>query len=199
MVCLSVGSGAMELERQLIEKLAKSGFKDKIFFLGIDKANDPLKMVKENFSELIKRGIVGVDLRSGGDIFKKRSEQFQIVLLKKSFFDLKKNNFGGKIFVAYHSRLKHHLTVSERVKLDKILVGLSPRVAEMDDFFNIPSFIFPSIITWRWPETLNGALFSYLRDPSPGELDRLRGDGWKVKKYNLLGYYLRKREYGASG
>jgi hypothetical protein len=194
---LSIGSGAMELERQVIEDLLKKNFKTPIIFLGVEISPEISDITFSNLSSLVDRKLIKIkkinylndqilnDLKTEA-----KSQRFLVVIFNKNTFDLKKGLSDNIIDIVYHSRAKHHFGPKEKDNLDKMATHLAPRVIEFDDFCSLPVFIFPSVITWLWPVTLNGAILSYLRDFSKKELLNLKKDNWKIKTYQL-GYYLR--------
>ena len=197
-VLMSIGSGAMELERQIIEELYKVGFKQSIIFLGIDQSENILGLSEGNLSELIKEKKIhfkkmnhisqeSIDkLKEGaGD------NQYTVVLVNEDATEMDNSLDEDVIDLIYHSRLKHHLSLNNRKKLDDNLMFLAKKVIEMDDICSIPIFIFPSIITWYSPTTLNGAILSYIRDPSKKELSMEKDKRWQIKIHNFLGYYLK--------
>lgn len=199
-ILLSIGSGGMELERQIIKELLNRNFQLPIIFLCVEKSPyiskiGLLNLKKSFLGEGIKiKKIPRLDNRVltelEQEVFKKE-KKILITLLNIDIFNLKGILAPNSIDLVYHSRLKHHLSPVEKENLDKIETYISPKIIEFDDIFSVPVFIFPSIITWRWPVTLNGAILSYIRDYSKRELLSQSKKSWKIKIYNTLGYYLR--------
>jgi hypothetical protein len=114
-----------------------------------------------------------------------------IVLFNTDAFelqDLPEDSFD----LVYHTRLRHHLAVEERDRLDKLTIHLAPKFMELDDVFSIPGIIAESIFIWRFPVVLNGGILSYLRDFSKKELRAQEKKGWQVNIYSkILSCYLR--------
>ena len=107
------------------------------------------------------------------------SRKLLLVFLEADAFDL--GEIAEDSFdLVYHTRLRHHLTLEEGSKLDKLASHLSPRFVELDDLFSVPEIIIISIFTWRFPAVLNGAVFSYLKDFSKKELLAKKEGGWEV-------------------
>ncbi len=52
LILVSLGSGSMEIERQLITKLRERGNKQRIIFIGIDNSKASIDIAKENLSKL---------------------------------------------------------------------------------------------------------------------------------------------------
>ena len=196
-VLLSIGSGTMELERQVICELLKKNFKVPIIFLGVELSLMNFKFAFNNFSKFINKKLIQIEKISYLDdqvLNKLKTKAFSkkilVVILNDNFLNLKGKLSADSIDLIYHSRLKHHLKYKEKNDLDSLVEHLAYKVIEFDDFCSIPVFIFPSIITWRHPTTLNGAILSYLRDYSKKELLSQNDKNWKMKFYNL-GYYLK--------
>ncbi len=196
-VLLDIGSGAMELERQIICELLKKEFKFPIIFLGVEFSLTNSRLAFSNLSKLAGENLIEIKKISSlnnkilNELKEKaNAKNFLIVILNDNFFNVKNNLSFHSIDLVFHSRLKHHLKYEEKDDLDNVAKYLAPKVIEFDDFYSIPVFVFPSIITWNQPTTLNGAILSYLRDYSKKELLFQDNKSWKIKFYNL-GYYLR--------
>lgn len=199
---LSLGCGGMELERQIIERLHKIDFTSHypIIFIGVDKCADAIGLVKENLSlvshNLIDiRSVTDLDAQTINELSEETKCQFKVVILQSDIFALEKLP-ANWIDVVYCARFKHHLDrPKEQKRLDSIMTHLTSNVAiEFDDMCSIPIFIFPSVLTWRWIVTLNGAILSYLRDPSKEEL-LAQSDGWGLQFDDKFGYYLRTFQF----
>ncbi|MDD5145442.1 MAG: hypothetical protein PHF44_01125 [Candidatus Pacebacteria bacterium] len=200
-ILLDIGCGSMELERQIIEELVKQNFTHPVIFAGVDCTSGMSDVAFKNLSSLPSSSLTEF---SDVPNFRKDAflaimknlvsyqgtQKFSVVFLTTNIFNLEtlpENYFD----LVYHSRLKHHVMPEKRGVLEKITTYLSSKVIEFDDLCIIPVFIFPSIITWRWPLTLNGAILSYLRDPSKHELLSNNNTGWELKMDSNLGFYLR--------
>jgi hypothetical protein len=114
-----------------------------------------------------------------------------VAILQTDVFDLEKLPKGWAEIV-YGARFKHHLNEDkDKERIDKLAVHLTSNIAiQFDDICDIPIFIFPSVLTWRWIVTLNGAILSYLRDFSTKEL-LAQQDEWELRFDRKFGYYLR--------
>jgi len=195
---LNLGCGAMELERQIIEELLKIGFSSRypVIFMGVDYSAAVLELVQNNLAS-VPRGLVDIrkvsrlDMRTLNKLGENTECQFLVVILQSDVFRLE-NLPKGWVDVVYHSRFKHHFNKArQKKKLDEIVIHLASSVAvEYDDICSKPIFTFPSILTWKWITTLNGAILSYLRDSSKKEL-LAQDDEWDMQFDDKFGYYLR--------
>jgi len=202
LILLNAGSGGAELEGQVLNELFIKKFDLPIIFICVEISPHILEIgidnINKNIPYLYKKKIkikkldkinylILEDLKKEAAVDKKNI----IVFLNNNIFSLNNGLLSGSIDLIYHSRLRHHLTIKEQNDLEKLEIFLSSRIIEFDDFCSIPVFIFPSIITWRWPVTLNGAILSYLRDFSKKELLSFKEKkGWRLIMYKNLGYYL---------
>ncbi len=185
-IVASIGCGGMELERQIIYKLIRKRFDFPLIFIGVDYSPASLEVTTSKFSNLTARGLVQIKAAShlGNDDLNqlKAEAAFQkllLVFLKADAFDLKELA-EGSFDLVYHTRLRHHLTLEEGRQLDKLAIHLAPKVVELDDLFSLPTVIMTSLFVWRFPAVMNGAVFSFLKDFSKGELLAKKERGWKV-------------------
>jgi len=201
-VLLSIGCGGMELEKQVISELVKANSNTCTIIIGVEPSTVISRLAISNLSPLTTRGLVKIRDISRLDnqtLDKLRchvdsTTRFVVAVLSTDVFDLHENIAANSVDLMYHCRVKHHLKPEEYTKLNELAIHLNCRVIEFDDFCSVPVFVFPSIITWRYPVTLNGAILSYLRDPSKKELLSQATGGGHTRIYNMLGYYLRTYE-----
>jgi len=184
---VSIGSGSMEIERQLIIKLRERGNRQKIIFFGIDNSDASLDIANENLTGL------GVKILRISDIGQAKinqlkgelkSEHYVIVLVNGDALKLE-SYFGPKnIDLVYHSKFKHHLPDNFKSGLDCMIETVAKRGVEYDDLdcwiINIGS------VKANWKNhliLLNGALLSFLRDPSKEELKSNQTPNWQTRIY----------------
>ena len=187
LVLVSIGSGSMEIERQLITKLREAGSKQKIIFFGIDNSDASLDIANGNLADL------GVKLIRTGRLDQTKinqlkeelkGEQYAIVLENADALKLE-TYFGQKnIDLVYHSKFKHHLPDNLKNDLDQMIEVAAKRGVENDDLnswvINLGS------IKANWKShliLLNGALLSFLRDQSKKELKSNQKPNWQTKIY----------------
>ena len=189
-VVASFGCGGMELERQILYQLLRSRFDFPILIIGVDYSPAILDVITRKFANLVSRGMLEIETTSHLGTkelnelkVRAAARRFSIVLFNTDAFDLQdlpEDSFD----LVYHTRLRHHLTVEERDRLDKLAIHLAPKFMELDDVFSITGIILESIFIWRFPVVLNGGILSYLRDFSRKELKAQEEKGWQVDIYS---------------
>ena len=205
-VLASFGCGGMELERQILYQFLRNRFNFPLLIIGVDYSPAIMDVIGRKFANLVSRGMVKIETVSHLDIegFHRlkagaATRRATIVLFQTDAFELQnlpENSFD----LVYHTRLRHHLTISERVRLDELCMHLAPRFVELDDVYTIPGVMAMSVFIWRFPVVLNGGILSYLRDYSKKELEGLRQKGWQVEIYSqILTCYLRTYDKNISG
>jgi len=188
LLLMSLGSGPMEIERQIITVLRKGKSTQKIVFIGVDNSQASLDTAKNNLKEL-NIPILQVDNLKQDELeaIKKQyvMDQFIVVLLKRDIFILGQFFPKKSIDLIYHGQFKHHLRAAERRQLDALVKQLSNKVVEDDLLNNLFIFTVPLIIRTRWfhPVLLNGAMFSSLRCPTKNELKINEMSGWQTKTF----------------
>ncbi|MDD5509668.1 MAG: class I SAM-dependent methyltransferase [Dehalococcoidales bacterium] len=191
-VIASFGCGGMELERQVLYQLLRSRFNFPLLVIGVDYSPAIGDVISRKFANLVSKGMLEIETVShlGTEELNKLKERaaarrFSIVLFNTDAFELQalpENSFD----LVYHTRLRHHLSLEERDRLDKLTIHLAPKFMELDDVYNIPGIMLESIFLWRFPVVLNGGILSYLRDFSKKELKAQQGKGWQVTIYSRL-------------
>lgn len=189
-VVASFGCGGMELERQILYQLLRSRFDFPLLIIGVDYSPAILDVITRKFANLVSRGMLEIETisRLGTEELNElkvraAARRFSIVLFNTDALelqDLPEDSFD----LVYHTRLRHHLTVEERDRLDKLVIHLAPKFMELDDVFSITGIILESIFIWRFPVVLNGGILSYLRDFSKKELKAQKEKGWQVDIYS---------------
>ena len=110
------------------------------------------------------------------------SQRFTVVYLTADAFELEslpEDSFD----LVYHTRLRHHLTLKEGRRLDRLALHLAPKLIELDDLFSVLGILTISIFIWRFPAVLNGAIFSFLKDFSRKELLARKERGWQANRH----------------
>ncbi len=187
LVLVSLGSGPMEIERQLIRKLRAYDFSGSIFFFGVDNSPQSIDIAIRNHEQ---NDVTVVKLNQNFTIDglkrKYTNEKYVLFLITDDVFNLPKYFMEGEIDILLYSKFKHHLTNPNKYRLDGMLRHLASSAIENDDVNNLFLNIVSVQSNWFKPVLMNAALFSFLRDPSPGELKRKRA-GWVTDVY-LDGY-----------
>lgn len=193
-ILADLGSGGMEVERQIIIELKKRNYQNKLIFLGIDQSPIVHEIAKENLQGI--KGIsdiIEIDQISPAtmtDLQKKSTAQYLIFLSSNDIFKLTNQFPKQSINLIYYSKFRHHLNEDQKNELDKITTTLAKTVMEYDDYRSWFLMIPQSIATWKYPVLMNGAIFSRLRDLTKKELRRSMKDNWKIHFY-LVGSYLK--------
>lgn len=201
LILLSIGSGSMELERQVITALIKQECVRKVLFVAVDQSPLAHKTAKENlsplashvefyFSEKINQDYVQ-------DVKNKSSKNFSIIQCHNNIYSL------GEIFsenyfdVVYSSLFMHHLNQQQAEKIRLIALHIAKNYFEYDGFKQMPQIIPQSFFGWSSPVLLNGAVLSGLRFVEKNKLPenaRLL-NATKVRNdlnFYKIGHYLQK-------
>lgn len=183
-IIADLGCGAMEVERQIIQKLISLENKTPSIFIGIDKSNIVAQIAKENFKEIQDfiefYEIDNLDMDILNNLINQRKKNYLVIICKNDIFKLD-NFFPSKIFdLIFHVFFKHHLNSSEKQNLDDTIIKLSKQILEYDGYKSRVNMIAQSITAWSSPVFLNAAIFSSLRFSKKKFLS---------KKYNNLKFY----------
>lgn len=190
LVVINVGCGAMEIERQIIDRLIKSPLPVPIVFIGIDDSKAALSMARENL--LAHKDFFNVSQELSSELINKlktsgRPYEVQFVLSDaiSSLSDVPPKTLD----IAYYSKFLHHLSDINKEEFKKLLIRSAKRVIEFDDYRGFYLPILSLLTNWRNPILLNGAVFSSLRVPSRLELrQEQHSKHWTTKTYTTKGY-----------
>lgn len=182
LVILNLGCGAMEVERQIIEKLVSGNNHNSIVFIGIDNSHLAVERALKN---LKKYDIKSLGLQSFKAHFPDDEQRFgkgryTVLVVKSEIEDFLPIVPEKYVDICFSCRFQHHLGQSKQQWLEKVLSVKAKVVIEADDingwFTNVMSVMF----NWNKPILLNGAIFSCLRDPSKQELRQMSRAEWKT-------------------
>lgn len=188
LLLMSLGSGSMEVERQVILTLKKRDFKNKVVFVGVDLSQASLDTAKNNLKTL-NIPIEQVSNISEHELNaleqKHTQDQFIVILLKENVFNLDKYFNEKSIDLLYNTKFRHHIFPKQKELLDVLTKKLAKRIVEADLLNNLFMFIVPLIARTRWwhPILLNGGMFSSLRCPTKQEILDTKKTGWDVKVF----------------
>jgi hypothetical protein len=195
---INLGSGAMEVERQIIAKLICSENKKPVIFIGIDKSTRAHAFAKQHLNEfkseveIIEKA--NLDDDSLNNIFSNQKCLYTVVLCNNDIFSLDKYFTKTRFDLAFNCFFKHHFTANTSENIDILLKKLSKKVIEYDGINNhFNSFIQP-IVVWKNPVLLSGTVFSNLRFIKKTELRR-NNTGMKIKTYWIKGTYLKEMSF----
>ena len=188
---LDIGSGSMEIERQVISRLINHGIKNKPIFIGLDNSPTACRIAKKNLSQLGE--IIEIhELINWDDVFalgiNDTNQKFKTVLINNDLSFLSK--CGDKqLDLIFYSKFKHHLPADIKKELEDITGKKAKIVAEYDDYKSFHFLVPQSMGAWRYPVLMNGAIFSRLRCPSKGEL------ATNVKEEEYLKFFYKIKSY----
>ncbi len=191
-VLASLGGGAMELERQVIERLKRNNFQGNVTFFAIDLSKSAIGVAKNNLKSLVipMRDIAKVN---DGEIRKAKNFQgvFQIIFCQEDIFHLNNAVLTVKFDAVYHTLFKHHLTLEQKNLLDEMTRKISDNTFEYDGYRSFFAMIPQTIIGWSNPVFLNAEIFSNLRFEKKKEIKSTRGNKGTLI-FHKAGYYLLK-------
>lgn len=195
-VIADLGSGGMEVERQVIHTLEEVGHTQRLIFIGVDRSPSARAYVEQNFADTLEL----VDIIQAGRLTKASLESYLrqvrdkhlVIICDNDIFQLDKDLGEYALDVAFHVRFKHHVPKAQHGSLDDLLRRLAQTVYEFDEYKDFKVMIPQSIFTWQYPTLMNGALFSRLREKTKSEvLSEGKGLYRSVTFFKLLGAYLK--------
>lgn len=195
---LNLGSGAMEVERQIIKKLIFSKNKKPVVFIGLDKSNNAHTFAKQNFNIIINEiEIISIENLDEGllnSLMENKKKLYTIILCKNDLFSFEKHFNNTKFDLVFNSFFKHHFDKNTSDKVDNLLEKVSKKVIEYDGFNNYFNSFVQSIFVWNNPVLLSGTVFSNLRYMKKKELN-FRNKCSKIKTFWRRGTYLKEVQY----
>ncbi len=175
LVLLSIGSGSMELERQVITELVKREFKNNLIFIADDKSPLAHKIARENLNSLSAKITfystenITTDFLMG--VKKKtNANNYTIVQCQNNIFALDKTFSENYFDVVYNSLFKHHLNSEQTRNIERICLYIGKNYFEYDGYHSFFQLIPQSLTAWHSPVLLNGAILSGLRYCSKNEV-----------------------------
>lgn len=191
-----LGSGGMEVERQVINTLEEIGYDQKLVFIGIDRSPSARAYVERNFAETLRlvdviqaNHLTKTDLES--HINKTKSKHL-LIICNNDVFQLDQDFGTQGLDLAFHVRFKHHIPKAQHTALDATAQRAARTVYEFDEYKDFGVMIPQSIFTWKYPTLMNGAIFSRLREKLKADILK-EGEGVydSVRFFTLLGAYLK--------
>lgn len=193
-VIISIGAGAMEVEKQVIKKLIRLGNQKPVIFIGIDKSDISRKLAKENLSAspdtlIIERNLL--DEARLEEINKGTSSLYTVVLCNNDIFSLDKYFTGTSFDLAYNCFFKHHFTPEEARHIDQMLSRHSKEVIDYDGVKNRFNTFVQPLFVWNNPVLLSETVFSNLRYKTIKEL-KVQNNDEKITIHRVQGTYLKE-------
>jgi hypothetical protein len=197
LIAADLGSGSMELTRQIIENLQNKKFSKNITFVAYDQSKASHETALRNLRNVpFQISILELnhcDFQTIQKLSAENTNQYTVILCFDDIFSLPEN--GIKFDFSYHSFFKHHLNETNKNLLDKVMLSISEKCFEYDGFYSSFGLLIQAVYTWKNPNLLNGAVFSTLRYPKKTDLLTQTGIVKIYKKGNLItwrGTYLRE-------
>lgn len=162
-----LGSGSAELMRQIIKRVLKSDFKQKITIVAFDRSESSHNIAAENLAvfandiEITK--VPQLKEEELVNIINKSDKKINVILVQNNIFNIAKDFKNTTFDMSYHSFFKHHLDVEYKNELDNILLEKSKITFEYDGFHSKFGLILQALFVWKQLVLLNGAVFSNLR------------------------------------
>ncbi|MEK7650492.1 MAG: hypothetical protein AAB364_01315 [Patescibacteria group bacterium] len=195
---INLGSGGMEVERQVINRLIKMGHDYPVVFVGVDQSSETRLLARNNLASFERKILITEkDDLSQIDLDKIKSKdqnnQYKVVLCGNDIFRLP-DNFKKKYFdFGLHSLFRHHLNEKQKNRLDEVLQSIADTTLEYDGFKDWFGILPQTIIGWKHPVFLNAEIFSNLRFSTKFKIKQeVEKRGWRSVKLNFskIGYYL---------
>ena len=167
LILLSIGSGSMELERQVMTALIKQGYDKKVVFGAVNQSPLAHKMAGENLSSLASHVEFYFSEKINQDYIQdvkdKSSKNFSIIQCHNNIFSLDEIFSENYFDVVYNSLFIHHLNQQQAEKIRLIALHIAKKYFEYDGFKQVPQVIPQSFFAWFSPVLLNGSILSGLR------------------------------------
>ncbi|HQI71228.1 MAG TPA: hypothetical protein PLT47_10785 [Bacteroidales bacterium] len=194
-VIISLGAGAMEVEKQVIKKLIRSGNQNPIIFIGNDTSDISHSLARENLTgvtpevAIIEKKLLNEAMLKG--IIKETTSTYTIVLCNNDIFSLDKYFTGTNFDLAYTSFFKHHFMHEQATHIDQMLSRHSKEVIDYDGVKNKFNIFIQPLFVWKNPVLLNGTVFSNLRYKTKRDL-KTHLEDVKITTYRMQGTYLKE-------
>jgi hypothetical protein len=194
-VCImSLGSGGMEVERQIFERLIKAGHKHKVTIVGDDYSESAHHVARNNLSKQQLVDIVDVD-QLNDDVLSEiitKSRQFSAVLCKNDIFALDQVFPEKRFDAVIHTLFRHHLSPFEYSKITAVIKNICMRCFEYDGYKSWVAMIPQTVMGWKSPIFLNAEIFSSLRFMEKSEVQK---NNLGKLTFTPIGYYLLEVQY----
>ncbi len=170
MVLLDIGSGAMEIERQVITRLLERRKVAPTTFIAIDESASAHSRARANLAELAGQvQIKETSLEQVIELAHQPAARFRVLLCRcnASALDALAD---GSLDLAFHSFMRHHLLPQQRIWLDQACARIAYRVLEYDGYRSTLHLMALALACWRHPAFLSAGIVSCLRFPKREQL-----------------------------
>ncbi len=167
---IQLGSGPMEIERQVAERLFKNGVTRPVHFVGVDYSEHAHEAAARNLSEL---GVLVKIARNLGEVEAELAtppDRTKVMLYNGDALALLNSLQLGPQQVVFHSLFRHHLTAEQKKNLDALVESKHIPLIEYDGYISWINMLVISIGTWESPIIMNGGVFSNRRYDSKTEI-----------------------------
>ena len=190
LIVANIGCGAMEIERQIIDRLKENSLPAPVVWIGIDNSQASLAMARENLDSY--RNFFNVSHELTPELIQKLKQPSQShtiqFILGDAISSLSRLS-PGTLDIIYYSKFLHHLSDSDKENFKNLLTKMAKHIIEFDDYRGLYLPIMSLLTNWRSPILLNGAVFSALRVPDRTMLLKDKDNmGWATKVFPLKGY-----------
>lgn len=182
----SLGSGSMEVERQIIEQVQQKGELRPLTVVGFDISSKTRAFAGKNLSALANVRIVQETKLTEEKLAALERETQELILVVISDNDIfaLSSDFAPRAFDLVMTILfLHHLHEEDRIRLVRQMRILAPRTLNYDGYQDEIVIPILSMTGWHNPVFLNAAVFSSIRFPSRIEAQNLHVDA-QVHFYN---------------
>lgn len=166
LVLADLGSGGMEVERQVIESLAAVPHHPAVTFLGFDRSADAGELARRNLAPVAALRVLP-SLEECARWLKEpgldSSRSIRVAFCRAAIDDLPGAFAAGTFAVLFHSFFRHHLDDDVMRQVDARVTPLGQRVLEYDGYRNWKASLYLSLFSWRDPIFLAAALMSHYR------------------------------------
>ncbi len=189
-ICImSLGSGGMEVERQIFERLIKAKHKYKVTIIGDDYSESAHLVAQKNLSTLQPVDVFDVDQLSNESLDEmiQKNKHFAVILCRNDIFKLSEVFPQKRFDAVMHTLFRHHLTAPEYSQLSGVIKKIGMRCFEYDGYKSWVAMVPQTIMGWRSPVFLNAEIFSSLRFMNKTEI--IKNNIGKLT-FTPIGYYL---------
>lgn len=189
---INLGSGGMEIEKQIIKKLIENKIDKRVIFIGNDKSLSAIETARENLKTM--ENLINVEefnLLTVPEIEKFEKDdnkKINVLLCQNNIFELDKY-FSPYFFdVSFNSLFSHHLDEKQKILIRNIMKTIAKKAYEYDGYKTKWSIVPQSIEAWNNLVFLNASIFSILRYRNKKEI--LKQKGLTGVKFFWQGFYL---------
>lgn len=172
----SLGSGSMEVERQITERLQRQSVTRPLTIVGFDISQNTRAFAKKNIGTLERVRVVaetGLTQARLYQLEQETQESVLVIVADNDIFTIA-SDFGQHSFdFAVTALFLHHLDTAGRVKIIEDMKIIAPQTLNYDGYKNEIVVPILSVAGWGSPIFLNAAIFSTVRFPSRTEVRTL--------------------------